>query len=152
MCRLFTDGGDLVVPAGSARCHWSSRPPLRPAGGGLSTRKQENLEGTSCLLFISPVITFISSNQLLPPLHLSISPPLHLSAFGCSGVMVMAAVHLQEFFFGCYETKLSTLALCQLLTHILSTGDPQLTEIAITEEAGPRDAKEGKVWSQKCPM
>ena len=41
---------------------------------------------------------------------------------------------LQSFFFGHYEQRVSTVALCQLLSHCLNTGDQRLNSIVVTEE------------------
>lgn len=34
-------------------------------------------------------------------------------------------------FFGVYETKVSTLALCHLLSHCVATGDQRLTQLLV---------------------
>lgn len=58
----------------------------------------------------------------------------------------MAAMYclcVQPYFFGCYETKLSTLALSKLLSHIIATNDQHLADIFITEQ-NPDNTKEGE--------
>ncbi|XP_019850616.1 PREDICTED: importin-9-like [Amphimedon queenslandica] len=40
-------------------------------------------------------------------------------------------------FFGSYEQRLSTIALCQLLSHCINTGDQRLNSIAVVEEEIP---------------
>lgn len=40
----------------------------------------------------------------------------------------------QPFFYGVFETRLSTMALCQLLTHCVTTGDQVLCSLTIEEE------------------
>lgn len=40
----------------------------------------------------------------------------------------------QPFFYGAFETRLSTMALCQLLTHCVTTGDQVLCALTMEEE------------------
>ena len=46
----------------------------------------------------------------------------------------MSVVFFQPFFFGVYETRVSSLALCKLLTHCIQTGDDRLTEVKVRGE------------------
>ena len=58
---------------------------------------------------------------LLPPSCFSLSPSRLRTFF-------------QPFFFGVYETRVSTLALCRVLTHCVTTGDERLTKITVKVE------------------
>lgn len=54
----------------------------------------------------------------------------HDCIFGC----VEHNFFSQPFFYGVFETRLSTMALCQLLTHCITTGDQVLCSLTIEEE------------------
>lgn len=48
-------------------------------------------------------------------------------------VTFIRSFHFQPFFFGMYESRVSTLALCQLLSHCVVTGDQRLTELHVED-------------------
>lgn len=48
--------------------------------------------------------------------------------------MIAVLVASQPFFYGVFETRLSTVALCQLLTHCVTTGDQTLCTLSVQEE------------------
>lgn len=63
-----------------------------------------------------------------------------------------------SYFFGHYEQRVSTVALCQLLSHCLNTGDQRLNNILVVEEEAPnhtegvltrsKKASSGDRWTQ----
>ena len=72
---------------------------------------------------------------------------LSLSLFLCTHLITLSLA--QPFFFGSYDTRISTVALCQLLSHCVSTGNQLLCGLLIEEEE--EDGAAGvKTRSQKA--
>ena len=51
---------------------------------------------------------------------------------------------VQSFFYGVYETRVSTLALCKLLNHCLTVRDSRLAKLSVRVEEGAMS--EGNLW------
>lgn len=65
-----------------------------------------------------------------------VSEVINLSLFSLplSHLLPLLSLPCQSCFFGSYEQRVSTIALCQLLSHCVNTGDQRLNSIAVMEE------------------